>query len=255
MARLEGKTAIVTGASRGIGRAIAEAFVREGADVVIASRKQASLDEVVDEVSALGHPGRIAGRACHTGDADQIAELVSWAEDEFSTPTILVNNAATNPYFGPMLDVEWSAWDKTFEVNVKGYFEMTRQVARRLIERELPGSIVNVSSVYGLKGAPLQGVYAMTKASVVSMTQTLALELGGYGIRVNAICPGLVETKFAKILTETPMISDHYCQRAALNRWGQPEELAGIALFLASNEANYVTGQSHVIDGGFLIGE
>lgn len=253
--RLENKTAIVTGGSRGIGAAIAEGFAREGANVVIASRKQDALDAMAAEINERIGADRVVGRACHTGDAEQIGALADWATAELGLPTILVNNAATSVYFGPMLNVEWAAWDKTFEVNVKGYFEMTRQVASRLLDANEGGSIINVASIYGLKGGPLQGVYAMTKAAVVSMTETLAIELGHAGIRVNAICPGLVDTKFASILVNTPEISKRYTERAALGRWGEPDEISGIATFLASDESRYVTGQRHIIDGGYFIGE
>ena len=253
--RLKDRVAIVTGGSRGIGAAIAESFARQGANVVIASRKQEALDATRDMINERVGAARVYARACHCGDAEQIGELVSWTASDLGSPTILVNNAATNPYFGPLLDAEWSAWDKTFDVNVKGYFTATREVARHLIEHELTGSIINVASIYGLKGGPLQGVYAMTKAAVVSMTETLALELGGYGIRVNAICPGLVETRFATVLVNTPEISGRYTERAALNRWGQPDEIAGIATFLASDDGSYVTGQRLIVDGGYMIGE
>jgi NAD(P)-dependent dehydrogenase (short-subunit alcohol dehydrogenase family) len=253
--RLKGKTTIVTGGSRGIGAAIAERFATEGAEVVIASRKQEVLDATAAEINQAIGADRVHPRACHTGDPEQIAELVEQTSRELGVPTVLVNNAATNPYFGPMLDVEWAAWDKTFDVNVKGYFEMTRQVVRKLQEADSGGSIVNVSSINGVKAAPLQGVYSMTKAAVISMTQTLAQELGHAGIRVNAVCPGLVETKFASIMVNTPEISERYTDRAPLGRWAQPEEITGLVTYLASDDASYVTGQHWVIDGGYLIGE
>ena len=253
MERLEGKVAIITGASRGIGEAIARAYAAEGAKVVVSSRKQEALDAVAEEIDA-DYPGRVFPRACHMGEAEAIAELVSWCEAEVGQPTILVNNAATNPYFGPMLEVEMGAWDKTFDVNVKGYFEATRQVCRRLLETDTPGAIVNISSVQGVRGAPLQGIYAMTQAAVLSMTETLAIELGPAKIRVNAICPGLVETKFASVLTNTPELARHFTDRAALGRWAAPEELTGAAVFLASDEASFVTGQKLIVDGGYLIG-
>jgi NAD(P)-dependent dehydrogenase (short-subunit alcohol dehydrogenase family) len=253
--KLESKTAIVTGGSRGIGAAIARRFAQEGANVVIASRKQESLDAKAAEINAEFDEERVYARACHTGDASQIEGLVEWTTDRLGIPTVLVNNAATNPYFGPMLDVEWPAWDKTFEVNVKGYFEMTRQIARRLIAAEVGGSIVNVSSINGVKAAPLQGVYSMTKAAVISMTQTLAQELGHAGIRVNAVCPGLVETRFASIMVNTPEMSGRYTDRAPLGRWAQPDEITGLVAYLGSDDASYVTGQHWVIDGGYLIGE
>ncbi len=249
--RLEGKVALVTGASRGIGEAIAHAFAAEGAKVIISSRKQAALDEVAERINAA-FPDSTFPRECHMGEVGAIAELVEWSRDKVGTIDVLVNNAATNPYFGPMINVEEAAWDKTFDVNVKGYFEAARQVALGLMSAEAAGSIINVSSVYGLTGAPMQGVYAMTKAAVVSMTKTLAHEWGAAGIRVNAICPGLVETKFASVIVETPEFSKVFTDRSALGRWAQPEEISGVAVFLASDESNYVTGQSIVIDGGFL---
>ena len=253
MGRLENRVAIVTGGSRGIGKAVALAFAREGAKVVISSRKQEALDEVADEINAE-HPGSVFARACHVGQVDQIDELMQWVEDEVGLPTVLVNNAATNPYFGPMLEAEDWAWEKTFEVNLRGYFRMSQRVARRLLEADQPGSIINMTSVMGIQAAPFQGIYGMTKAGVISMTKTLAVELGGGGIRVNAIAPGLVDTKFASVLVENEELRKPFTERAALGRYAQPEEVAPIAVFLASDEASYITGQTFPVDGGFTIG-
>lgn len=250
MKRLEGKVAIVTGASRGIGEAIATAYAREGAKVVIASRKLDGLQAVADAINAE-FPGSCFPRAAHMGESDQVEALVDWVTTEFGVPDILVNNAATNPYFGPFLEVSDSAWDKTFDVNVKGYFVASRAVARKLLDAGKHGSIINVASIYGLRGAPLQGVYAMTKAAVISMSRTLAAELGGAGIRVNTICPGLVDTKFASVIVNTPEFSDVYTSRDPLGRIAQPHEISGVAVFLASDEASYTTGQEFVIDGGY----
>jgi NAD(P)-dependent dehydrogenase (short-subunit alcohol dehydrogenase family) len=250
MGRLENKVAIVTGASRGIGQAIATAFASEGARVVIVSRKLDQLQDVAAEINS-DYPGTVFARAAHMGDSAQVEELVNWVSENLGVPDILVNNAATNPYFGPFLDVPEAAWDKTFEVNVKGYFASTRAVAKRLLDEGKAGSIINVASIYGLRGAPLQGVYAMTKAAVISMSRTFAAELGGAGIRVNTICPGLVETKFASVIVNTPEFSEVYTSRAPLGRWAQPEEITGIAVYLASDEASYTTGQEFIIDGGY----
>ncbi len=180
-----------------------------------------------------------------------MGELFAWMEREVGAPDVAVNNAATNPHFGPMLGVDWPAWDKTFEVNLKGYFEVARQTAKRLIEKNRAGSIINVASVAGLRAAPMQGVYGMTKAAVISMTQTLAVELGRAKIRVNAIAPGLVETRFASTLISNEETAKYMNERSALGRHAQPEEIAPLAVYLASDEASFVTGQTYVIDGGF----
>jgi NAD(P)-dependent dehydrogenase (short-subunit alcohol dehydrogenase family) len=166
---------------------------------------------------------------------------------------ILVNNAATNPHFGPMLTIDDGAWDKTFEVNVKGYFGMIQLVAGHLQQRKAKGSIVNIASVVGQMAAPMQGVYAMTKAAVISMTRTLAMELGGAGIRVNAIAPGLIETKFAQMLVDNASIRKTIVDRTAAGRIGQPRDIAGGAVFLASDESEYLTGDIMVIDGGWTL--
>jgi NAD(P)-dependent dehydrogenase (short-subunit alcohol dehydrogenase family) len=245
---LRGKVAIVTGASRGIGQAIALAMAKAGAKVVLASRKREDLDVVAQAITAAG--GTAQPVACHTGKADEVKALVAAAVSAYGQVDVLVNNAATNPYFGPLLDVDDSRWDKTFEVNTKGYFYCSREVVRHLQARKAAGSIVNIASIVALAAAPLQGVYGMSKAAVVSMTKTLAFELGQQGIRVNAIAPGLVETKFAAAIVQNPQLRDHVVKRAPLARHAQPTEIAAAAVYLASDAASYVTGTVLPIDGG-----
>jgi NAD(P)-dependent dehydrogenase (short-subunit alcohol dehydrogenase family) len=244
---LENKVVVVTGASRGIGEAIAGACLDAGAKVVVASRKQADLDAVA---TALSSRGEVAAIACHTGKEADVTALFERAVERFGRVDGLVNNAATNPYFGPLIDTPEAAIDKTIEVNFKGYLYGARALIKHARTRDGGAAIVNIASVAGLRAAPMQGVYGMTKAAVVSMTQTLAFELGGSGIRVNAIAPGLVETKFAAALVSNPMIRDQVTKRTPLGRHAQPAEIAGAAVFLLSDAASFTTGTVLAIDGG-----
>jgi len=250
--RLADRVAIVTGASRGIGAAIAQGFAREGAKVVVCARKLEGVQAVAAEITASG--GAALAIACHTGKAEDVAALLQAAVAHFGRVDVVVNNAATNPYFGPLLDAPDAAWDKTFEVNLKGYFMVARELIRHLRSRSAPGAIVNVASVAGMRAAPFQGVYGMTKAAVISMTETLAVEVGGQGIRVNAIAPGLVETRFAAAIVQNEPLRKHVIDRTPLGRHAQPQEIVGAALFLASDEASYVNGHTLVLDGGMTIG-
>jgi NAD(P)-dependent dehydrogenase (short-subunit alcohol dehydrogenase family) len=249
--QLRDKVVLVTGASRGIGAEIARACAREGALVALASRKREALDEVAAGISAEVPGAKLLVRPCHTGDPEQVAALVDAIYERLGPVDVAINNAATNPHFGPLLKATWDQWDKTFDVNVKGYFAVAREVATRLLARGAQGSIVNVASVLGLMGSPAMGVYGMTKAAVVSMTRTLATELGPRGVRVNAIAPGLIETKFAAAIVGDDDLRQGVLNRTSLKRVGQPADVAGAAVFLASDASAYVTGHTLVVDGGW----
>jgi NAD(P)-dependent dehydrogenase (short-subunit alcohol dehydrogenase family) len=251
---LDGKIAIVTGGSRGIGEAIARTFVAHGARVVIASRKVEGVQAVAESIGKEHGADKVLAVAAHTGKEDECVRLVATTVEKFGKVDVLVNNAGTNPYFGPMLNAEMGAWDKTFDVNLKGYFWCAREVAKNCIGREAPGSIVSITSVAGLMGTPLQGVYAATKAAVISMTKTLAIELAPSKIRVNAIAPGFVDTRLASAILKNDELLAHVLAKTPMRRYGTPDEIAGGALYLASDTASFLTGHTLVIDGGMTIG-
>jgi NAD(P)-dependent dehydrogenase (short-subunit alcohol dehydrogenase family) len=239
---------LVTGASRGIGEAIARGFAHHGAEVALVSRKQSDLDRVAEAINREGR-GRAMGMACHTGDTGAIGELFRRVEETFGGLDILVNNAATNPYFGPAVDNPETAFDKTVEVNVKGYFTMAQHAARLMVERG-SGSIINISSIAGLSPMPNMVIYSMTKAAVISLTKGLAKELGPSGVRVNAIAPGVIDTRFAAALINDPAFMKAAKAMTPLGRPGQPEEVVGAAVYLASDASSYTTGSVIVCDGG-----
>ncbi|MFO0616645.1 MAG: glucose 1-dehydrogenase [Polyangiaceae bacterium] len=248
---VEGKVALVTGGSRGIGLAAAKALAEAGARVVIASRKPENLEQARVALDADGV--KVDVIASNVGKEGAAAELVKQVVDKHGKLDVLVNNAATNPHFGPIVTADDKVFDKTFETNARAYFSLARETAKHLIDRGAPGSLVFVSSTQGIIGSPLMGVYGMTKAATISLAQTLAVELGPSGIRSNAVAPGLVETRFAGALTSNDDIMKRYLERAPLRRIGKPEDIAGAILFLASDASSYLTGQTVVVDGGFTI--
>ena len=244
---LGGKVAIVTGASRGIGRAIAEAFAREGARVAICGRKQDTLDQVATEIG----PGAKA-IACHVGRPEQIEQLVVSTSRDLGPVDILVNNAATNISFGPCLKIDESQFDKMIEINLKSAFRLIQTVGPGMCARG-SGSIINIASIAGLRPQLHSLLYSMTKAALIMMTQSYALELGPKGVRVNAIAPGLIQTTLSEHYWKDESQRNSVLARQPIHRIGQPSDVAELALLLASDKGSYITGQTLAVDGGFLL--
>lgn len=247
---LSGKVALITGASRGIGLAIAETFSDAGAKVVLSSRKQAALDEAAKKINSAG--GEALPISAHTGDFEAVNDLVKKAIDTYGGVDILVNNAGTNPHFGPILTAEESHWDKILDVNLKGYFRMIKACVASMRERG-GGKIINIASIAGLQVSPGLGIYGVSKAGVLMLTKTLAVELAKDNIQVNAIAPGLIKTKFSRALWETPDAYKFATKGIPQGRLGIPEEISGMALYLASEASSFTTGGVFVIDGGQII--
>ncbi len=247
---LSGKVALITGASRGIGAAVARLYAQFGAEVIISSRKMDNIQPVVDDINTAG--GKASGIVCHIGDKDAIDGLLTEIKERFGRLDILVNNAATNPYYGPVLNTEESAIEKTIDVNIKGYFLLS-QKAGLLMRASGGGAIINTASVNGVSPGPMQGIYSITKAAIISMTESFAKECARDNIRVNAVLPGLTDTKFASALTQNEQMMRAVLPMIPMNRMAQPEEIAPAFLFLASDAASYITGVSIPVDGGMLI--
>jgi NAD(P)-dependent dehydrogenase (short-subunit alcohol dehydrogenase family) len=246
---LGGRVALVTGASRGIGRALALALARHGASVAVASRKLAACEAVVREIRAAG--GSASAHACHIGEPEQIAAAFGEIDRQYGRLDILVNNAATNPYYGPAIDMDLAAWQKTVDVNLRGYFCCAIQAARRMLSRG-KGAIVNVASVNAFRPMDGQVCYSMTKAAIVNMTQGLAREWARHGIRVNALVPGIVETRFAAAIHRDETLRATLERLVPMGRIARPEEMAGAVIYLVSDAASYTTGSCLTVDGGWL---
>lgn len=249
---LNGRVAVVTGSSRGIGRAIAERLAEHGARVVISSRSLDACQPVADAINAAGNGGRAIAVEANISSKEGLRQLVERARDSFGSIDILVCNAATNVHFGPMSDLSDEQFRKIFENNVLSNHWLVQLVAPQMIARR-DGVIIIISSIAGLVGSSLLGAYAVSKAADLQLARSLAAELGPHNVRVNCIAPGLVRTKFARSLWENPEISRSAEARTPLRRLGEPDDIAGVAVFLSAPAARFVTGQTIVVDGGATV--
>jgi NAD(P)-dependent dehydrogenase (short-subunit alcohol dehydrogenase family) len=249
---LSGKVAIISGASRGIGAAIARSYVTAGAKVVVSSRKVEDIETLGAEINAQ-HPESALAVAAHAGRREETERLVEQAVERFGRVDIAVNNAATNPHFGSLLNSEPWQWDKILELNVKGYFWLCQLAARQMIRQGQGGKIINMASVTGIKPGPMMGIYSVSKAAVIMLTQVLAAELGADNIQVNAIAPGYVNTRFSAALWQNPVLERSILERTPAGRIAEPEEIAGIAQFLASSASDFITGAVFKVDGGYSL--
>ncbi len=247
---LTGRVAIVTGSTKGIGKAIVEAFAQAGAKVVVSSRKEDKCQEVADAIKAGG--GEAIALPCNISHKAQLRALVDAALDNWGRIDILVCNAAVNPYFGPLAEISEKAYDKIMNTNVKSNLWLANMVAPRMAERK-DGAIIIVSSIGGLKGSKMLGAYGLSKAADMQLARNLAVEWGHANIRVNCIAPGLVRTDFARALWEDPDANKSAVASYPLGRLGEPADIAGAALFLAARSGSFVTGQTLVVDGGNTI--
>ena len=246
---LSGKIALVTGASRGIGEAGARLLAAHGAHVIVSSRRLDACEVVAQSIRDAG--GSAETLACHIGEMDQIEAAWRVIDERHGRIDVVVNNAAANPYFGPIVDTDLAAFAKTVDVNIRGYFFMS-SFAAKLMARNGGGSIINVASVNGVVPGDLQGIYSISKAAILAMTKAFAKECAPQGVRVNALLPGLTDTRFAGALTKNPAILERALLHVPLNRVAEPGEMAGALLFLASSASSYTTGTWLNVDGGYL---
>jgi len=249
MFSLKGKNAIITGASRGIGESIAHLLAKQGAFCILVSRKSEDLEVVENAIKSKG--GSAVSISCNMGSLEQIKSLIEHVEEKYGRLDIVINNAAANPYFGEMVNAEERAWDKTNDVNLKGPFFMI-QYAAKLMKKSGGGAIVNVSSVNGVQPALFQGIYSITKAGIITMTRAYARELAPHNIRVNALLPGLTDTKFASAITKNEDIKNLILPQIPMGRIAKPEEMAPAVLYLVSDASSYTTGSCITCDGGML---
>ena len=246
--RLDGRVAVVTGASRGIGESIARTLADAGALVVVSSRREEAVDRVAEQIRAAG--GEALGIAAHVGSTADLDALIERTVEHFGGIDIVVNNAATNPVYGPVLDADSDAFGKIFAVNVQGPLELCKR-AYPLMAARGGGSIINISSVEGITPQPGLGLYSTSKAALIALTKVMAREWGGDGIRANVVCPGLVMTRFSAALWSDERTLGYALERQAVERLGVPDDIAGLVLFLASEAAAFCTGGTYVADGGY----
>ena len=247
---MKGRNAVVTGATRGIGLAIARGFLESGAKVTVCGRKQEGVDAALAELS--DHTGNVLGVAAHVGKVEDLERLIDAAEERFGPINTLVNNAGTNPYYGPIAESEDWAWDKTMDVNLRGPYLLSRRVGVKMMAGD-GGSIVNISSVAGLEAAPGQGIYSVTKAGLIMLTKVMAREMGASGVRVNCICPGVIRTQLSRALWDDEKTAKAWIGRKALGRIGEVDELIGAAIYFASEASSFTTGAVLQVDGGMVI--
>ena len=246
---LTDRVAVVSGGSRGIGAATAHLLAAHGAHVVVASRRLEGVEAVAASIRAAG--GSAEAAVCHAGDTDAIDALMQHVTDTHGRLDILVNNAAANPYFGPIVDTDLGATDKTIEVNLRGYFYFSQRAAA-FMGGHGGGSIVNIASINGVRPGPGQGIYSITKGAIINMTRAFAKECARRHIRVNAVLPGLTDTRFAAAITKNDSLLEQVLPLIPMGRVAEPEEIAPAVLFLVSDAASYITGVSLPVDGGFL---
>ena len=246
--QLDAKIALVTGASKGIGEAIARGLAEFGAKVVISSRKQDAVDDVAEAFRADGLEA--TGIEAHMGSIEDIHALVDKTVETYGGLDIIINNAAANPVFGPIHDTDERAFDKIIEVNLKGPFELCKK-AYPILKRRGGGSIINISSIGGLTPEPGIGIYSVSKAAINNLTQAMAQDWGTDNIRVNAICPGLIKTKFSQALWSDDKFLNRFIKQIPLGRAGTTDDVAGLAVFLASDAAAYCSGGIYRVDGGY----
>ncbi len=254
MFNLEGKTALITGSSRGIGKAIAKQMFLQGANVVISSRKVEACEQVCAEINALSEDGKPKAISvpCNISRKEELENLVNTTKNEFGKIDILVCNAAINPHFGPMSTIPDTAFDKILSSNIKSNHWLCQLALPDMAERQ-DGVVIIISSIAGLTGNPVLGTYGISKAADMALTRNIAVEYGGRNIRANTIAPGLIKTDFSQTLWANETILKQALGHTPLARIGNPEEIAGAAVFLASDAGSYMTGQTLIIDGGSTI--